>query len=184
VDAIITATARILVSEGYDRASTNRIAAAAGISVGSLYQYFPSKEALVAALIDLHSQRLMDCFREAMAQAVGSPRAQATREIIRALVRAHRVEPRLHRVLTEQIPRVARLERIGDLNREAAALLRARLVLQREKIGPRNIDLAVFLLTRSVEAVTRAFIQENPESFSEDELVEGLTRMVLGYLAP
>ena len=45
VDAIVKATARVLVDEGYDRASTNRVALAAGVSIGSLYQYFPSKEA-------------------------------------------------------------------------------------------------------------------------------------------
>jgi AcrR family transcriptional regulator len=48
VDALVEATARILVKEGFDKASTNRIAAVAGVSIGSLYQYFPSKEALVA----------------------------------------------------------------------------------------------------------------------------------------
>ena len=56
VDALVEATARILIREGFDKASTNRIAEVAGVSVGSLYQYFPSKEALVAALIDRHNQ--------------------------------------------------------------------------------------------------------------------------------
>ena len=50
VQAILDATARILVREGFDKASTNRIAEVAGVSIGSLYQYFPSKEAIVAAL--------------------------------------------------------------------------------------------------------------------------------------
>jgi len=54
VDAILTATARILTQEGYDRATTNRIAELAGVSIGSLYQYFPSKEALVTSLAEQH----------------------------------------------------------------------------------------------------------------------------------
>jgi AcrR family transcriptional regulator len=52
VEALLEATARVLMKDGYDRASTNKIAAVAGVSIGSLYQYFPSKEALVAAVID------------------------------------------------------------------------------------------------------------------------------------
>src|SRR5215469_493144 len=51
VDALLEATARILLKEGYDKASTNRIAEVAGVSIGSLYQYFPSKEALVSTAI-------------------------------------------------------------------------------------------------------------------------------------
>src|SRR3981081_4433777 len=59
VDALIEATARILVREGFDRASTNRIAEVAVVSVGSLYQYYPGKEALVAAVIDRHNREIM-----------------------------------------------------------------------------------------------------------------------------
>jgi AcrR family transcriptional regulator len=56
VDALIEATARVLVREGFDRSSTNRIAEVAGVSIGSLYQYYPGKEALVADVIDRHNQ--------------------------------------------------------------------------------------------------------------------------------
>src|SRR5579872_2456949 len=68
VEALIEATARILIREGFDGASTNRIAAQAGVSVGSLYQYFPSKEALVAAVIDRHHQELMQVVRSVLAE--------------------------------------------------------------------------------------------------------------------
>src|SRR5262249_56104472 len=59
VDALVEATARILIREGFDRASTNRIAEVAGVSIGALYQDFPSKEALVAPLIHHHNQNVM-----------------------------------------------------------------------------------------------------------------------------
>ena len=62
VDALVEATARILMKEGYDKASTNKIAAVAGVSIGSLYQYFPSKEALVAAVIERHTHELRRWF--------------------------------------------------------------------------------------------------------------------------
>src|SRR3954467_4230018 len=55
VAALVEATARILVTEGFDKASTNRIAEVAGVSIGSLYQYFPSKEALVLAVAERHN---------------------------------------------------------------------------------------------------------------------------------
>src|SRR6516165_7192502 len=69
VEALIEATARILTKDGYDRASTNRIAEAAGVSIGSLYQYFPSKEALVAGVIDRHTQEVAEVTRKAMVKA-------------------------------------------------------------------------------------------------------------------
>ena len=68
VDALLEATARVLVKEGYDRASTNRIAEVAGVSIGSLYQYFPNKEALVAAVIDRHTEQVSQVTRNAAGQ--------------------------------------------------------------------------------------------------------------------
>ena len=118
VDALIEATARILVREGFDKASTNRIAEVAGVSVGSLYQYFPGKEALVAALIDRHNQKIMRAVRGELAEAMHLPVEQAVRKLVAVAIKAHRIDPRLHRVLAEQIPRVGRLEKIATFNQE------------------------------------------------------------------
>src|SRR5215472_19289867 len=73
VYAILDATARVLCTTGYDRASTNRIALAAGVSVGSLYQYFPSKEALVAALAEQHVEQMTNLVRLKLAEVASAP---------------------------------------------------------------------------------------------------------------
>src|ERR1700756_3303158 len=79
VEVLVEATARILVKEGFDRASTNRIAETAGVSIGSLYQYFPGKEALVAAVIDRHNDELMEIVSAALAQVASQPPETAIR---------------------------------------------------------------------------------------------------------
>src|SRR5262245_44018873 len=73
VDALLDATARILVKEGFNRTSTNKIAATAGVSIGSLYQYFPSKEALVAAVVDRHARDLSRVTHDALLKVAASP---------------------------------------------------------------------------------------------------------------
>ena len=59
VDAILAAAAHVLAKEGYEGLNTNRVAERAGVSVGSLYQYFPGKEALVLALLEQHHAEMM-----------------------------------------------------------------------------------------------------------------------------
>src|SRR5260221_1671056 len=98
VDALLEATARILVKEGFDRASTNRIAEAAGVSIGSLYQYFPSKEALVAALVERHIDEMSRDLLGEMARVAHAPLAGAGRRMVELMFRAHAVDPRLHQV--------------------------------------------------------------------------------------
>src|SRR5689334_22363891 len=86
VKAILDGTARVLVNTGYDRASTNRVALAAGVSVGSLYQYFPSKEALVAALVERHTEEMMTVTRQKLAELASAPIEVAVREMVRATI--------------------------------------------------------------------------------------------------
>src|SRR3954467_13893386 len=82
VAALVEATARILVNEGFDRASTNRIAEVAGVSVGSLYQYFPCKEALVLAVIERHNLDIMQVVGEALAEMESLPLEEAVRKLV------------------------------------------------------------------------------------------------------
>src|ERR1700729_2965011 len=94
VHALIEATARILVKEGFDKASTNRIAEVAGVSVGSLYQYYPGKEALVAALIDRHNQEVMRAVQNELSEVQDLPLEEAVRKLILVAVKAHRIDPK------------------------------------------------------------------------------------------
>ena len=182
VDAILAATARILVKDGYDRASTNRIAEAAGVSVGSLYQYFPSKEALVAALVDRHSNELLQFLKQrALAYTPDAPLRTVVREVVHAMVEAHRVDPKLHRVLMEQVPRIGALKRLSEIDEHALFVIRTFLESRRSEVRPQNLRLASFLLASLVEAVTHAAVLLHPE-YLDDELVDETTEMICLYL--
>ena len=185
VDALIEATARILVREGFDKASTNRVAEEAGVSVGSLYQYFPSKEALVAAVMKRHNQELMQIVRDALAEVAAYPMEQAARKLVTAAVNAHRIDPKLHRVLAEQIPRTGQLENALAFNRETYDLFRAYLESHRDELRSVDLGLAAFVCVTSIEALTHAAVLHHSEMLS-DEAMEALineaTRLVVGYL--
>jgi AcrR family transcriptional regulator len=185
VDALIEATARILVREGFDKASTNHIAEKAGVSVGSLYQYFPCKEALVAAVMERHNQELMEIVRGALAEVAVLPMEQAVRKLVAAAIKAHRVDPKLHRVLAEQIPRTGRLENIEAFNRENYALFRAYLEAHCDEFRTVDPGLAAFVCVTSIEALTHTAVLHHSESFSEEAfgaLVDEATRLVVRYL--
>jgi AcrR family transcriptional regulator len=182
VDAILAATARVLVKEGYDRASTNKIALAAGVSIGSLYQYFPSKEALVAALIDRHNLEMLAICETQLAALANEEPGRATRSMVRAMLRAYAVEPRLHKVLIEQVPRTGELNRICEFDAQIAALVRGYLEAHRDKLLPQDLDLAVFVVMSAVQAVTQRAVLERPEALGGEALVEEIALLTLRYL--
>ena len=104
VDAILIAAARVLVKEGFDHASTNRIAEVAGVSIGSLYQYFPSKDAIVAALMQKHVEDTIASVGQEFARVATLPLEPAARSMVDLMLAAHAVDPDLHKALMEQVP--------------------------------------------------------------------------------
>ena len=185
VGALIEATARILVREGFDKASTNRIAEVAGVSVGSLYQYFPGKEALVVAVIERHQQAIMKAVRAELAEVLAEPVETAMRKLVAIAVKAHRVDPRLHRVLAEQIPRVGKLEKIETFSRENYTLFRTYLESHRGELRVDDLELASFVCVTSIEALTHNAVLHHPRMLSDEAmetLIDEGARLVTGYL--
>jgi AcrR family transcriptional regulator len=187
VAALVEATARVLVSEGFDKASTNRIAEVAGVSVGSLYQYFPSKEALVVAVVERHNREIMEVVRGVLAEVASLPVEDAVPRLVAMAIEAHRVDPELHRVLSEQVPRIGRLENIETGNRQARALFRAYLESRGHELRVTDLDLAAFVCATSIEALAHNAVLHHSELSSDsaaDALIDETTRLILGYLQP
>lgn len=102
VDAIVEAGARILSEQGWAGFTTNKVAEAAGVSVGSLYQYFPDKVSLVGAIRRHHLDDSLAAVRTALAQR--QPLADFAETLVANIVEAHSIHPGLHRVLLDEAP--------------------------------------------------------------------------------
>jgi AcrR family transcriptional regulator len=185
VDVILAATARVLVKEGFDRASTNRIAEQAGVSIGSLYQYFPSKEALVAALVERHIETMSERLQAEMVALAEAPLAVAVRRMVTLMLDAHAIEPELHRVLNEQVPRVGRLHRVHEVEARMQRLGRAYFESRRAELRPGlDLDTAAFIAVQTIEALTHGAMIHDDVAPPRDTLVGEITTLVLRYLQP
>ena len=102
MDAILEATAQVLVQDGYDKTSTNRVAQRAGVSVGSVYQYFPNKEALVGELVDRYSRGITEMIVAELANLAGEPPDVVAPRLVDAMIALKRQDPKLARVLRER----------------------------------------------------------------------------------
>ncbi|HEX3104599.1 MAG TPA: TetR/AcrR family transcriptional regulator [Terriglobales bacterium] len=185
VNSILEATTRVLIKDGYDRASTNKIAAVAGVSVGSLYQYFPSKEALVAAVSERHSQELLQLMRSTFLRVAAGPIEVAAHEFVSAAIDAHRVNPKLHRVLAEEVPRIGRLENVDAINEDVYELIRGYLEAHRAEIHVADLDVAAFICVTAVDALTHAAVLRRPEILTDEKaamFVVAVTDLVVRFL--
>ncbi len=106
VDAVLEASARVFERRGYVQATTNEIAEVAGVSVGSLYQYFPDKDALLTALHERHVETLTDAMLQAM-QTPNQGVEDTLTAVVRCCIRVHFDQPRLQRLLHVLFPQLA-----------------------------------------------------------------------------
>lgn len=183
VTAIIEATARILRERGYAGTSTNRIAKVAGVSVGSLYQYFPGKDALVLAVADRHAQEMMALLQESALASAGRPLPQTVRAFVRAMVAAHDEDGQLHRALIAQMMHLG-IEQFLEVQRNATAMVRLWLEAHADQLVVHDRDMAAWLLVTTVETVIHAALIEDPQRLHsqafEDELVDMIARYLTG----
>ncbi|MBX3491834.1 MAG: TetR/AcrR family transcriptional regulator [Parvibaculum sp.] len=111
VDTILEAAAQIFRTYGAKGATTNRIAERAGVSIGSIYQYFPNKEALLVALMERHIGSSIDLLGEVLQASEGAAPKERVRAAVACVLDIHMEDPELHRVIFEEAPRPPHVNR-------------------------------------------------------------------------
>jgi AcrR family transcriptional regulator len=168
-EAVLEAAAQILVQHGEAALTTNRIAERAGVSIGTLYQYFPDKQAIVGGLFDAERERVTQAIDAWLAEATaaGAPPEVVVRGVIRRMLPVFGGGPPERRALARIAWRMDRHERIARGMRESA-----------ERLG-------AYLQRWSGPAVPyeRIYLEDSP-LLRTDALEDGLVRLVLGLLVP
>src|SRR5262249_61665554 len=124
----------------------------AAVSVGPLYQYFPTKAALVGALIEKHVERVTSLCLGELPRVARLPVPEAIRSVIEVMIRAHAEQPELHRVLTEQVPRVGRMAKIVEIEAMVQRMVAGLLASRRAELAIADPDIAAFVLGSAIEA--------------------------------
>lgn len=181
VERIIAAGQAVLLREGYEKASTNRVALEAGISPGSLYQYFPDKESILAAVIDRYSDELSAQLTGVLADHLDLPGPELVRTTLEALLDALAENVEFLRLVVEQLPRHQFGDKAAAMEQRIGDLISAYLVLQRPKSRVQDPTTAAWILVRTVEHLTVQYVLEKP-AIPRDRFVDEITTLILNYV--
>jgi AcrR family transcriptional regulator len=149
-------------------------------SIGSLYQYFPNKEALVGELVDRYSSMLFQMVVEALgAMQDAEPRTVAS-ALVRAMIETKRDQPKLAKVLREEIPRTGRLARYEQELEKVIQLATAFLERHHARLRVADTRVAAFVAVHMVDALTHATVTMSRED--DETMVREITDAVARYL--
>lgn len=179
-ERILAAAAHVFAEFGYAAGTTNRIAERARVSIGSLYQYFPNKDAILAELLVVHLAP-----QTAMVGPAdrARPLVEVLGDLVRAAVEHHREDPRLLRLMIEEAPRSpALIKQIGALRAAKIDVLRG-LLVNHPEVLVEDVETAAAIIDAGVELIVHqlcAAPSPTPPERLERELVAMLTRYLTG----
>lgn len=181
VEAVLDAVVRILKREGFEALTTNRIAEVAGVSIGSVYQYFPDKRAIFAALHERHIREIDRLVESKLMEHAGSPLDTLMRAMIEAMIDAHTPDPELYELLSTEVPH--RAEGTRDFAVRLHGAFRLAIAARADELKKRrDLDTVVFVVTHMVEALSHGAVLRRPARLSLTAAKDEAVRAVLAYL--
>ncbi|AKU97788.1 Transcriptional regulator, TetR family [Labilithrix luteola] len=179
VEAVLDAVVRILKRGGIEKVTTNRIAEVAGVSVGSVYQYFPDKRAIFGALHDRHVGEISQIVESTLVTHANSSFEDLVRALVEALVSAHGTDPELHELLTTQVPHAG-----GERAFEERLRSTFRLAIQSrsKSYDERDFEKVLFILPHMVEGLAHGAALRRPAGLSQKDATAEAVRAVQAYL--
>jgi len=183
VDAIVEAASRILVSRGFDGLTMQEVATVAGVSPGSLYQYFPDKVSLVTQIIEAQSQRELKFQLEHMATLELSNLESVVAALVRSTLAFQRSEGPLMRATLSAMPLVGHHPLLVERVRQASKGLRGLLEAHRDRWPKTDLELVTHVLVNAIHSLTHDGIFPRPPTLDDEKLATEIIRLVCSYLA-
>ncbi len=184
VDQILEAAARVFAERGYAGATTNHIAERAGVSIGSLYQYFPNKDTILVALQARHMESASEVFQGMMDEVLEE---EATLEVLlrRFVTRVfemHTSEPELHHVLLYEGPRAPELSEKLHRIEDSMARTVEQMLARRGGVSRQHARHAAYLLVHVVENLAHEYLVHPPQDMTIEVFVDEIVTMLHDYV--
>jgi AcrR family transcriptional regulator len=184
VEQIVQAAAQVFTEKGYSGATTNHIAEKAGVSIGSLYQYFPNKDAILATLAKRHIETGGNMLMGLVAgrNLLETDLTQLLHLFIDATLKLHTENPRLNNVILSEAAwtgeAMAKLHELEDQFIDQLALV----LDHHPQVSVKNSRHTAYILIHIVKDLCHEFVIHPPEEIREEEFVEEMVAMIGGYL--
>ncbi len=179
VDRIVDAAARVLEEVGYQHASTNRIAAAAGVSPGSVYQYFAGKDEIFAVVVERLGGRFAESVVPALRRAALEDPPTRAHTVIDAVLGALESEARLLRALVDRIPMLEQQQAAGQLRIRVGEMVYQSLASTPSALRHDDLDRTTWMIVELAQHLPVRYVLDQPPIDRED-FVDDLANIILG----
>jgi AcrR family transcriptional regulator len=182
VDALVEATGQVFGARGFEHTTTARIAERAGVSIGSLYQYFPDKVALITAFVARRLQEDVELMERVSVRAAGLPLLDAARVAIEELVLIFRRDRAMYQGVAEVLPLLEQTTEVRQGLGHAHAAATAILSAHADLLGGRDPELVALVAMHAVRGSLFRILEFSPDKLDDPALPELLLGLVVGVV--
>jgi AcrR family transcriptional regulator len=182
VEAMLDAAVKLLKRGGASAITTNRIAETAGVSIGSVYQYFPNKNALFVALHERHIGLVAEVMRRRMTECTDASLEHLVESLVEGMVEVHTADPELSELLGSEVPH--RADGTVEFSIRFHEAFRTALAPHAASFGTKiDLDTRTFVMANMVDALGHAVVLRRPRALSLARAKAESCRAILAYLA-
>ncbi|QBF28425.1 TetR/AcrR family transcriptional regulator [Pseudomonas tructae] len=181
VETILKTTAKIVVKHGYAGTNTNLVAQRAGVSVGSVYQYFPNKDSLIAALYERHALSMNRVILDVAGQYEVADLQAHIKLLVRALLQLHLQEPQLHRLLDKDFAFLSNESSEHQYKARISESIECLLQRWSHQLAHSSLQAAAWLTAQMITSMVKAYILDAPQ-ISQMQIEQAISCSVIGLL--
>ena len=181
VEAISEATIQVLLSHGTERLTTTRVAQRAGVSVGTLYQYYPNKQSLLFAVLENHLSNVIVRLETACENACHKPLAEMIREMVEAFVDAKMDRADISVALYQVAIDVGGPALIKQIQQRSRKTVEAMLETASDIKSPPD-KLAIDIMLSAMAGAMRSLLEAGPAPATVRKAREQLVLLCQSYM--
>lgn len=181
VAVLLEATARTIVSKGLEQTTTNHIAETAGVSVGSLYQYFDSKESIIEALLNQRMDGLLEVVDAQQQALMDQPPKAISRGILTVMFEVVEGDPCL-RELTRNWDSLRTRSAFKKLEQHMVEACRMYVLRHHDLYTISNLPAVLFVTINSLQYAVAHYLSLKRPPVNRDEVIDALSDMLDAYL--
>lgn len=181
VERIITATGELVMEQGLEALTTNRVAEQANVNIATLYQYFPHKQALLSALVQTHMHDLTRSLNTLLEGLGDVSVAESTRLWATLGIQYFRQNDSLLSMLIQSQHALTTLPEGKEFERRLLDAMHRFLSRQRDQLRVENLDRAIYVSLHACTAILSRHLLEPVPYYKDEEIVEEVVTLMTRY---
>lgn len=182
MDSILKATAHILEKEGFEKTSTNKIAAKAGVSIGSLYQYFPTKDSILALLMDRYMKSELEMLDRVLREKKSRNLKATIHDLMVAILQSKKVSKRFTKIFAQKLFGFNKIDALKKIDEHILELFKVHIKPFEAEIRTENLEMALWMSIQCVKVIPVSIMFHENYDLEDPKVLDEMVHLIYQYL--